>query len=191
LSPKRARAFTLIEVLISATLLLLMLGSAYEALVLATRYHKKLSDATQIQQETMKVLGRLERSISAASAESLEVAPDSTAIRFVSAQNDQEFFDLDPATGAPRWHRWVGVYLDGTTLIYKEQTIPVTSTVPAFPSIDDIKLDTVARRVDLSKQVRSILFEDGASTISVVLETQSDAKLTNGLTVLARFHVAQ
>jgi len=187
----RRRGFTLIELLISSVLLLLMLGAAYEALVLATRYHQKLSDSTQIQQETMSVLGRLERSISSASAESLEVSPDSTAIRYVSAQNDQDFFDLDPTSHTPRWRRWVGVYLDGTTLIYKDQTFPSTASIPAFPTIADIKLDATAHRVDLSKQVRSVLFEDGASTISVVLETQSKAKLTNGLTVLARIHVAQ
>ena len=177
--------------MISSVLLLLMLGSAYEALTLASRYHKKLSDSTQIQQETMSVLGRLERSIGAASAESLEVDTDSTAIRYVSAQTDQEFFDLDPTSGAPRWHRWVGIYLEDTTLVYKDQTIPPTSSIPAFPTIASIKLNTTAHRVDLSKQVRSILFEDGASTLSLVLETQSKAQRTNGLTVLTRIHIAQ
>lgn len=187
----RRRGFTLLELLISSVLLLLMLGSAYQALVLARKYHQKLADSTQIQQETMSVLSRLERSISAASAQSLEVSPDSTAIRYVSAQTNDEFFDLDNTSGAPRWHRWVGVYLDGTTLIMKDAPIPPTTSVPVFPDFNAIKLDPTAHRVNLSEQVRSILFEDGASTISIVLETQSKAQRTNGLTVLTRVHVGQ
>lgn len=182
----------MIELMISSALLLLMLGAAYQALVLASKYHKKLADSTQIQQETMTVLGKLERAISRASAESLEVAPDQSAIRFISAQTDGPFFDLDNSSGAPRWQRWVGIYLDGTTLVKKEQTIPPTSTLPAsYPLIPDIKLDTTVKRVDLCKQVRRILFEDGASTISIVLETESTAPKSNGLTVLTRVHVSQ
>ena len=169
-----------------------MLGASYEALVLARKYHQKLADSSQIQQETMNVLGRLERSLSAASAESLEVAPDSAAVRFISARTDQDFFDLDPTSGTPRWQRWVGFYLDGTTLIWKEQTIPASATLPvAFPSIDNIKLNTTARRVDLSQQVRSIFFEDGATTVSIVLETRSSLQKSNGLTVLTRVHLSQ
>lgn len=188
---RKTRAFTLIELLISSVLLLLMLGGAYQALVLARKYHQKLADSTQIQQETMSALSRLERSISAASAASLEVSPDSTAVRFVSAQTNNEYFDLDNTTGAPRWHRWVGIYHEGTSLIMKDAPIPPSLTVPVFPDIDAIKADPSAHKVVLSEQVRSILFEDGASTISIVLETQSKARLTNGLTVLTRVHVGQ
>lgn len=180
------------ELLISSAILLLMLGAAYEALVLARKYHQKLADSSQIQQETMSVLSRLERSLSAASAESLEVALDSASVRFISAQTDQEFFDLDPSSGGPRWHRWVGFYLDGTTLVWKEQTIPASSTLPAsFPSLDDIKTNTTARKVNLSQQVRSIFFEDGATTVSIVLETRSSLQKSNGLTVLTRVHLSQ
>ena len=174
----------------------MMLGGAYEALILATRYHQKLNDATQIQQETMTLLGKLERSVSAASGDSLEVSPDNTAIRFASARTSDEFFDLDPS-GSPRWHSWVCYYLEGTTLICKDKILPApfTATPPAtgfsYPTIDDIKLDNTARRTELSTQVGKILFEDGASTVSIVLETQSKAKFANGLTVLVRVHLAQ
>lgn len=89
----RKRAFTLVELLISSAILLLMLVACYEALVLASKYHKKLADLSQIQQETMSVLSRMERSISAASAESLEVSADLTAMRFVSARDNGEFYD--------------------------------------------------------------------------------------------------
>ncbi len=188
----RRRAFTLVELMISSVILLLMLGASYQALVLARQYHLKLSDSSQIQQETMSVLSRLERNIACASAQSLEVSPDKTAIRFVSARNDGDFFDLDPTTGSPRWHRWVGFYLDGTSLIWKESTIAPSTSLPGFfPSIDNIKLDTTARKVELSQQVASLFFEDGASTISIVLETRSPAKKSNGLTILTRVHLSQ
>lgn len=186
------RAFTLVELLISSVILLMMLGASYEALVLATRYHQKLADSSQIQQETMAVLSRLERSISGASAESLEVAADKASIRFISARSNGEFFDLDPATGKPVWHRWVGFYLDGTTLVWKEAPIAASTTLPAFfPSLTDLPTDVTARKVELSSQVRSVFFEDGASTISIVLETRSPARKSNGLTVLTRVHLHQ
>ncbi len=178
------------ELLISSVILLLMLGASYEALVLATKYHQKLADSSQVQQETMAVLSRLERSISGASAESLEVAADNASIRFISARGDGEFYDLDPATGAAIWHRWVGYYLDGTTLIGKEAPIAASTALPSFfPSLADIPSDSTARRVELSKQVRSVFFEDGATTISIVLETRSPAQKSNGLTVLTRVHL--
>lgn len=186
------RGFTLVELLISSVILLVMLGACYEALVLARKYHQKLADSSQVQQETMAVLSRLERSISAASAESLEVSLDKTAIRFVSARADGDFFDLDATTGTPRWHRWVGFYLDGTTLMWKEAPIAATTTLPSFfPALADIPLDTTALAVKLSKQVHSIYFEDGATTISIVLETRSQARQSNGLTVLTRVHLSQ
>lgn len=188
----RKRAFTVIELMISSVILLLMLSASYEALVLASKYHQKLSDSSQIQQETMSALSRLERNIACASAQSLEVSTDSTAMRFVSARNDGDFFDLDPTSGSPRWHRWVGFYLDGTSLIWKEANIAPSTSLPTFfPSIDDIKLDTSARQVILSKQVSRLIFEDGATTISIVLETRSVAKKSNGLTVLTRVHLSQ
>lgn len=188
----RKRAFTLVELLISSAILLLMLVACYEALVLASKYHKKLADLSQIQQETMSVLSRMERSISAASAESLEVSADLTAMRFVSARDNGEFYDLDATTGAPKWHRWVGFYLDGTTLVWKEAPIAASTTLPSFfPALTDIPMDTTARKVELSQQVHSIFFEDGATTISIRLETRSAAQKSNGLSVLTRVHLSQ
>lgn len=169
----------------------MMLIAAYQALVLASRYHKKLADSTQIQQETMSILGRLERALSAASAESLEVSDDMTSIRFISARNDQDFFDLDPG-GAPRWHRWVGIYLEDTTLIYKEALLPppLSNQLPlSYPDLPTIKLDNAARRLELSQQVQRILFEDTASIVSILLETESKAEFTNGLKVLTRVRI--
>ncbi|MBS2039900.1 prepilin-type N-terminal cleavage/methylation domain-containing protein [bacterium] len=188
----RRRGFTLIELVISSVILLLMLFGCYEALVLARKYHQKLSDSSQIQQETMSVLSRLERNLACASAESLEVSPDHGAMRFISARGDNEFFDLDPTSGTPLWHRWVGFYLDGTSLIWKEATIAPSTSLPGFfPSIDDIKLDTTARKVELSKQVESVYFEDGATTITIKLVTRSAAPKSNGLTVLTHVHLSQ
>ena len=167
-----------------------MLAACYEALVLASKYHQKLADSSQIQQETMTVLSRLERSISAASAESLEVAADGASIRFISARNDSEFYDLDP-NGKILWHRWVGFYLEGTSLIWKEASINPSTSLPAFfPALTDLPTDP-ARKVVLSDQVQRVLFEDGATTISIVLETRSPARRSNGLTVLSRVHLSQ
>lgn len=188
----RSRGFTLIELAISSAILLLMLFACYEALVLARKYHQKLSDSSQIQQETMSVLSRIERNLVCASAESLEVSPDNTAMRFISARTDGDFFDLDPATGRPRWRRWVGFYLDGSSLIWKESTIAPSTSLPGFfPSIDDIKLDTASRQVVLSKQVENIFFEDGSTTITIKLVTRSSAPKSNGLTILTRVHLSQ
>lgn len=188
----RRRAFTLIELTISSVILLLMLFGCYEALVLARKYHQKLSDSSQIQQETMSVLSRIERNLACASAESLEVSPDNTAMRFISARTDSDFFDLDPTTGSPRWQRWVGFYLDATSLIWKESSIAPSTSLPGFfPSIDDIKLDTTSRKVVLSQQVESVFFEDGSTTITIKLVTRSSAPKSNGLTVLTRVHLSQ
>lgn len=187
----RKCAFTLLELIISAALLLMMLTGAYQALILARQYHLKLQDSTQIQQETMTVLSKLERTISAAAAGSLEVYDlDPSGVRFVSARNDSGVFDLD-AAGKPRWVRWVGIYQENHDLILKDQPIPPTSTIPVFPDMDAIKANTTARRLVLTHQVKRILFEDGATTVSVSLETESSAQKSNGLRVLSRIHLSQ
>ncbi|MFN8606293.1 MAG: prepilin-type N-terminal cleavage/methylation domain-containing protein [Vulcanimicrobiota bacterium] len=189
------RGFTLIELAISTAILLLMLLGCYEALVLARKYHQKLEDSTQIQRETMTALSRIERNLACASAESLEVSTDGTAIRFISARSDGDFFDLDSTTGAPMWQRWVSFYQDNNSLIWKEDTLPgrplPNSNLPIFPDFPAIKANTTAHMVILSDQLFDIKFEDGATTIAITLETRSHAKQTNGLTITSFVHLSQ
>ncbi len=187
---KPSRGFTLLEVLIASSLLLLMLAGSYQALVLARAYHLKLGDTSQLQQDTMTALSKIERSIESASALSLEVYDtDTSGIRFVSAKSDNGFFDVDPS-GRPMWTRWVGIYQELRNLVYREQGFTPSSTVPTFPTLADIRLNTTARRELWSKQLESLYFIDGASTITVELETRSSAPKPNGLRVRAFVHVA-
>lgn len=177
--------------MISSGLLLLMLGGAHQALVVSSQYQKKLQDSSQIQQETMTVVGKLQRALAAGSAESIEVSPDLQAIRFVSAENDEGFFQAH-SSGSPLWQRWVCFYLEGNHLIRKEDTFAPTPTVPAtLPLIDDIKLNTTYRTSNLSQQVQTIQFLDGATTLVVRLQTLSSARRPNGQTLSVTVHLPQ
>lgn len=183
--------YTLVELLISSGLLLLMLGGAYQALVVSSQYQKKLQDTSQIQQETMTVLSKLQRALAAASAESIEVSPDLQSIRFVSAENDQGYFRAH-SSGSPLWQRWICCYQDGNQLVRKEDGFPSTPTVPlTLPLIDDIKLDTSYRTTVLSKQVQSVQFLDGATTLVIRLQTLSSARRPNGQTQFLTVHLPQ
>jgi type II secretory pathway component PulJ len=183
--------YTLVELMISSGLLLLMLGGAYQALVVSSQYQKKLQDTSQIQQETMTVLSKLQRALAAASAESIEVSPDLQSIRFVSAENDQGYFRAH-SSGSPLWQRWICYYQDGNQLVRKEDGFPSTPTVPlTLPLIDDIKLDTSYRTTVLSKQVQSVQFLDGATTLVIRLQTLSSARRPNGQTQFLTVHLPQ
>ena len=187
----RARAYTLVELIISSGLLLLMLGGAYQALVVSSQYQKKLQDSSQIQQETMTVLSKLQRALAAGTAESIEVSTDLQALRFVSAENSQGYFQAH-SSGSPLWQRWICFYLEGNQLIRKEDPFAATPTVPTtLPLIDDIKLDTTYRKTVLSEQVQSIQFLDGATTLVVRLQTLSSARRPNGQSLALTVHLPQ
>lgn len=188
---RSAQGFTLIELLIASTLLLIMLIAAHQALVLATRYHQKLRDSSQIQQETMTVLRKLERSIRNASVESMTVYEDGRALVFLSAETDEGPFDTG-TNGAARWRRYVCFYLEGDeplyTLVRKEQKVSLTDIPPSMPDVATIRTDTSWTRSELSRQVRDIRFFDGVTT-TISLETQSPAQLSNGLNVTTQIHI--
>ena len=187
------KAHTLLELLISSALLLLMLLAAYESVVVATRYHQKLKDSSQIQQETMTILRKLERGLRAAALESVSVAADGRGIVFVSAETDGDSYDVHPSSGALRWRKIIAYYLEGAappfTLVRREQAIN-SDTPPATPDLLTVQTDPSFQRMALSKQIRSIYFQDGVTT-TVSLETQSAEKLSNGLNVTTQIHIAQ
>jgi hypothetical protein len=180
-----------VELLIASTLMLLMLIAAHQALVLATRYHQKLRDSSQIQQETMAVLRKLERSIRNASVESMTTSVDGRALIFLSAETDEGPFDT-ASDGAARWRRYVCYYLEGQeplyTLVRKEQKVSLSDVPPTMPDIEAVKSDGGWTRSELSRQVKDIRFSDGVTT-TVSVETQSPAQLSNGLNVTTQIHI--
>lgn len=190
-SPK---GHTLLEMLISSVLLLMMLLGAYEALVVATRYHQKLKDTSQIQQETMSILRKLERGLRGAAVESLTVSADGQSILFVSAETDGDYYDTNPTSGALRWRKIICYYLEGPgprhTLVRKEQDINSDTVPDPLPDISTIPLDPSFRRTEISEQIYGIYFQDGVTT-TVSLETQSAERLSNGLNVTTQIHIAQ
>lgn len=187
------RAFTIIELLIASTLMLLMLIAAHQALVLASRYQQKLKDSSQIQQETMTILRKLERSIRTAALDSMTVSVDGRALLFLSAETDEGPYDTEP-DGSIRWRRYVCYHLEGSeplyTLVRREQKVNLASVPATMPDIEAVKTDPSFSRTELSRQIKDIHFLDGTTT-TVSLETQSPAQLSNGLNVTTQIHVKQ
>jgi len=152
---------TLIEALIAAGLLGMVLAATYAALLLSLRYQQKHEDQVGSFQEAFNAMNRMQTALAAGAAESLVYEPDDTGFVFVSAQPPGGGpFEHDDE-GRPKWQKVVAFYLEEVgedrILRLKERPFPADSTLPATPSVDEMKADpsltrvTVAHNVDLLK----------------------------------------
>lgn len=123
------RGFTLIEVVVSAFLLLLLTGMLLSNWYKASRVFKQNDRHNERRTETQLVLRRLESELPSSSAESLEIRPD-LAIAFASPLGllgtpNAGQFQVQPE-GEPIYEKYIILYWNGldNTLYRREMAIP-------------------------------------------------------------------
>lgn len=154
-SPRRA--FTLIEALIACGLLGMVLVATYAALILSLRYQQKHEDQVDAFLEAFNAMNRIQTALAAGAAESLVYAPDDTGFVFISAQPAAGGpFEHDDE-GRPKWQKAVAFYVEeageNRFLRLKERPLAPSSTLPATPSVDEMRDDPALARVTLARNL--------------------------------------
>jgi prepilin-type N-terminal cleavage/methylation domain-containing protein len=192
---KSQNGLTLIETMIASAILLMMLTAIYQTLVLGLRFYDKTRDAAEIQQEGLRVVAQLERSIQSANSASLEVFPaplpspadpSMPALGFVSAETNNGFFQSN-AAGAPTWQKSVLFYCQpkspGLFKLFRSEIpiLPATPTAPPLPAVGSFF--SGPSQTMLSESVSGVQFGDSSSVL-ITVSLISPRK--NGITITSR-----
>lgn len=135
----RQRGFTLVEVSIYGTLLLVVLGMSYAVLAMSLRYYQTLDNQAQLQQAGLVASTSLVDDLSGTAQAS--VRTEGNGLVFLSARGvgGQVFYD---EAGDLLWLKFVCYYRDGQRLMRRERSITPTVTVPAtIPTVASFASD--------------------------------------------------
>jgi hypothetical protein len=151
---------TLVEVLISISLLGLMMGGVYATLVLSMRYQRKLSDSVDTFQQAVLATGRISQALGTGAQASIVVEPDGFA--FVSAQPKEGPF-THTASGQLEWHKYVFFFIENGSLYRGELPLPApTITPPVPPALSVLRADTAASKLLVAEGVELLEMTTGS-----------------------------
>lgn len=135
----RPRGFTLLEVLVSSASFMLVLGVIYGLFILGSQYFRAASGSVEIQQSSITGMNRMQKELMETDISSVAYYPAASppGITFLSPRNGSGQYILDPASGAPRWGKYICYYVgpdpsNGALLaLYrKEQVLGIPLSAP-------------------------------------------------------------
>lgn len=143
--PRRdSGGFTVIELMVSMSVLALLLGLTFLIYVSGARAWAKGDAKADLLRAAKLVATKTYRHVESSTALSLSVAADGSAVAFLSAEDTNGVFLYDPVSLLPRWQKFIVLYHDpvtrtvnlreagvlGTTLEHTPQTIDALSAGP-------------------------------------------------------------
>ncbi len=131
----KRQGVTLLEILITCTLLGLFFTGTYSTLLLARQFYAGAQQQRDALDAAVTAVNRLGRALSAGDGASFLYQTDPPACMFLSAEPPQRVFQVD-ASGALLWQKWVCFYFDAPSheLRVTEMAIPPTPTLPEPPT---------------------------------------------------------
>ncbi len=154
---KKTPGFSLIELTIYSSLVLLMMAIIIPMYLACRRYFEISRASVGVQQAANLATYRLNLELMESSPASAEFYPrpsDPSApvgVVFLSARGNDRQFTIDPSTGTPSWQRVVGYYLDTDPMypnnpqvqaLYRAELVP-----NGFPRSDGVAPSTLSPRV--------------------------------------------
>lgn len=156
----RTRGLTLVEALISVSLLGLVMGGVYATLVLSLRYQRKLSDSVDTFQQAVLATGRISQALGTGAQASMVIEPDGFA--FVSAQPAAGPF-THTASGQLEWHKFVFFYVESGNLFRGELPLPAPAvTPPTPPTLAVLRADPAASKLLVAEGVELLEMTTGS-----------------------------
>jgi len=111
----KGRAFGLVELVISTSLLLLLVGLIFALYANSYRVWKKSADHQEVMSGLQTIVSFLTKELQAAPFESVTIDSDQEAISFLTLKdNDGRSNYTDD--GRPLWHHWLLFYRSGESL---------------------------------------------------------------------------
>lgn len=154
---KKKLGFSLIELTIYSSLVLLMMAIIIPMYLACRRYFEISRASVGVQQAANLAAYRLNLELMESSPSSVEFYPrpsDPSApvgVVFLSARGNDRHFTIDPSTGTPSWQRVAGYYLDTDPMypnnpqvqaLYRAEFVP-----NGFPRSDGVAPSTLSPRV--------------------------------------------
>lgn len=166
-----SRGFTLAELTINSTLLVILLGIAYAGLLLAHRYYAESEAAVQVQQQATSGLKHLVSDLGG--TPSTGVRTDTSGLTFVSARTSTGSVAYD-TSGSVLWQSVVAYYVQGGVLYRKARTLTPTATIPSpLPTAAELRDDGSLVPRAVARQVETMTVTAG-SPMTIQLRTASD-----------------
>lgn len=139
------RATTLVELIVSSTLLLLVLGGAYAAAEMSTRASYVQANDMVLEQSMLVAMSRVSQEVVECDLMSWAVYTSPPGIVFASPRDSNGVCQFDATNGNVTWQAWVCFYVDtvnGTSaLIRKSQTLsgaPLSSPPAVDPTFNTL-----------------------------------------------------
>lgn len=200
-SIERAGGFSLLETMVSASLMALVLGSIYVLLVAGMRYHRATATGLELQQDSLHALMWLTREIGETNPRTILVFNNPPGLLFASPRDRSSNIFIDNS-GMIRWPKFICYFqqdINGIpSLVRKEQYLdhPDLSVVPA-PLVPPLPLpkQTLNYYRVLAVPVRSVAHNvsfirfSGINPIKIeltVARTEFDRSFETNLTVKVR-----
>jgi type II secretory pathway pseudopilin PulG len=175
---KSRKAFTLVEVMVYSVLIGVVLAGVYGTLIFSMRYFNAINKISELQDQVLIALSRLEMDISETSvltsntttSDEKSKANDSIIFAAYKDSSGQYMFNAD--TGKPKLQSWICYYLEsdgqGThNLVIKRKKIdPPSDTIPATPP--DITNDTSIPRQVIARKISRLTITSG-SNIGIII----------------------
>lgn len=141
---RAGRGFTVIELVMSMSILGLLLGLTFLIYTMGARAWAKGDAKADLLRAAQLVAAKTNRYVESSTPLSLSVASDGSAVAFLSAEDANGVFLYDPVSLLPRWQKFIVLYHDptarmvnlrevsvlGTTLEHTPQTIDALSAGP-------------------------------------------------------------
>jgi hypothetical protein len=122
---RRARGFTIAELLISCVILGLLLTTCFMIYRMGAAAWMKSDAKTELLQIAQVATAKVNREVEGSCFESASAAPDGSGVAFLNAKDLDGVFVYDPVTVLPRWQKYVVLYFDPASLTLFRKDISV------------------------------------------------------------------
>ena len=178
------RAFTIVEVIVAASLFSLMLTVIYSLYALGARYLRMAESQSRLQQQAAIGMRKLSRELTLSIDDSLALQTGSTPsyVWFLSAEDalpGMRLCNYSAATGKLEYQKWVCFFHDVTNreIVRTEMKLTTSVTSPFLvaptpvPLLANFMAVTGAARSTIARDVESFLVKPGGAGLFLVTIT--------------------
>lgn len=122
------RGFTILELMISMSVLGVLLGLTFLIYTMGARAWAKGDTKADLLRSAQVIAAKTNRYVESSTPLSLSAAPDGSAVAFLSAEDEDGVFQYNPVTLLPRWQKFIVLYHDPAARSVNLREVSVVGT---------------------------------------------------------------
>lgn len=156
---RRRRGFTLLEMTVYSAVAMLAITSIYSVLLTGLHFFSTTSNSAELQQDAMKILGRLTRELSESDSQTVQLSssPSPQGISFASPRD--LLGNVRYSNGTLQWQSFICYYVAPAapfTLMRKQ--ISIAATAPVNPNVtNQLPTYTVTKFITIAGAATELL----------------------------------